>query len=47
MALKDLALDALYVVYPGPRRYQLADRVQAVPLQAVLPAASASLASPA
>jgi uncharacterized protein len=45
VALQDLALDALYVVYPGTRRYRLADRVQAVPLQAVLPAAVASLAS--
>ena len=36
-ALADLALDALYVVYPGQRRYHLADRVQAVPLAALLP----------
>ena len=36
-ALSDLALDALYVVYPGQRRYHLADRVQAVPLAALLP----------
>ena len=37
VALQDLALDALYVVYPGPRRYSLAERVQALPLQALLP----------
>lgn len=36
VALVDLALDALYVVYPGPRRYRLADRVEAVPLSALL-----------
>jgi predicted AAA+ superfamily ATPase len=32
IALQDLKLDALYVVYPGARRYWLADRVEAVPL---------------
>lgn len=37
-ALADLALDALYVVYPGERRYRLHERVEAVPLWAVLPA---------
>ena len=37
IALDDLALDALYVVYPGDRRYGLAPRVQAVPLAALLP----------
>jgi predicted AAA+ superfamily ATPase len=36
-ALHDLKLDALYVVYPGPRRYTLAERVEAVPLEALLP----------
>lgn len=35
-ALADLGLDALYVVYPGARRYQLADRTQAVPLAALV-----------
>jgi predicted AAA+ superfamily ATPase len=39
IALQDLALDALYVVYPGDRRYALAERVQAVPLSALLPGA--------
>lgn len=38
IALDDLALDALYVVYPGDRRYMLASRVQVVPLTALLPA---------
>jgi uncharacterized protein len=37
IALEDLALDALYVVYPGDRRYALAPRVQAVPLASLLP----------
>jgi len=37
IALADLALDRLYVVYPGTRRYALADRVEAVPLPALLP----------
>jgi len=37
IALQDLALDALYVVYPGDRRYLLAQRVTAVPLAALLP----------
>lgn len=36
IALEDLRLDALYVVYPGPHRYDIAPRVQAVPLQALL-----------
>lgn len=40
IALRDLRLDALYVVHPGERRYALADRVEAVPLAALLPAAS-------
>jgi uncharacterized protein len=32
IALKDLKLDRLVVVYPGERRYALADRVEAIPL---------------
>ena len=36
IAMSDLKLDALYVVYPGLHRYKLADRVEAVPLWAVL-----------
>lgn len=34
IALDDLRLDALYVAYPGDRRYALADRIEAVPLAA-------------
>jgi hypothetical protein len=37
IALADLALERLYVVYPGRRRYALADRIEAVPLRALLP----------
>ena len=37
VALDDLSLDTLYVVYPGERRYVLAPRVQAVPLASLLP----------
>lgn len=32
IALHDLKLDALYVVYPGDRRFVMAERVEAVPL---------------
>ncbi len=34
--MQDLKLDRLHVVYPGERRYELADRMQAVPLRALL-----------
>lgn len=37
IAMHDLHLDALYVVYPGLHRYPLADGVEAVPLWALLP----------
>lgn len=37
IAMRDLRLDALYVVYPGERRYRLAEGVEAVPLWAMLP----------
>jgi uncharacterized protein len=37
IALADLALDRLYVVYPGDLRFPLAERVEAVPLAALLP----------
>ena len=37
IAMNDLKLDALYVVYPGLHRYKLADGVEAVPLWAMLP----------
>jgi predicted AAA+ superfamily ATPase len=36
IAMADLALDALYVVYPGTRRYALGDRIEALPLDALL-----------
>lgn len=36
VAMQDLALDALYIVYPGDRRFRLAPRVEAVPLWALL-----------
>ena len=32
VAMADLKLDALFVAYPGERRYVLADRIEAVPL---------------
>ena len=37
IAMQDLKLNALYVVYPGLHRYKLADRIEAVPLWAMLP----------
>ena len=36
IALRDLELDRIAVVYPGALRYALADRVEAVPLAAVV-----------
>jgi predicted AAA+ superfamily ATPase len=38
IAAHDLRLDALYVVYPGTKRYRIAEAMQAVPLAALLPA---------
>ncbi len=38
IAMHDLKLDVLYVVYPGDQRFTLEDGVQAVPLWALLPA---------
>lgn len=38
IAMDDLRLDVLYVVYPRLHRYRLADGIEAVPLWAVLPA---------
>lgn len=38
IARHDLELDALHVVYPGQRRFELAAGVEAVPLLALLPA---------
>ncbi len=37
IAMNDLKLDSLYVVYPGLHRYKLADGIEAVPLWAMLP----------
>ena len=37
IAMSDLELSALYVVYPGARRYALAEKIEVVPLHAVLP----------
>ena len=37
IAMHDLKLDALYVVYPGAHRVSLADGVEAVPLWALMP----------
>ena len=36
IAMQDLALDTLYVVYPGQRRFSLAPAIEAVPLSALL-----------
>jgi hypothetical protein len=36
IALRDLKLDALYVVYPGALRFSLDDRIEAVPLSALV-----------
>jgi predicted AAA+ superfamily ATPase len=35
IAMTDLKLDALFVLYPGPKRYALADRVEVLPATAV------------
>jgi len=37
IAMHDLKLDALYVVYPGMQRFKLSEGVEAVPLWAMLP----------
>jgi predicted AAA+ superfamily ATPase len=37
IAIRDLGLDALYVVYPGRRRYALSHAVEVVPVSALLP----------
>lgn len=44
IAIDDLKLDTLYVVYPGSHRYTLVPGIEVVPLWAILPA-SASLAT--
>lgn len=37
VAVDDLRLDALYVVYPGEARYAIGERITAVPAAAPLP----------
>jgi uncharacterized protein len=37
IAVRDLNLDALYVVHPGSHRFKMADGIEAVPLWAMLP----------
>jgi hypothetical protein len=32
VALADLGLETLFVVYPGPRRFDLDDKITALPL---------------
>ncbi|HEV2972247.1 MAG TPA: hypothetical protein VGY55_19895 [Pirellulales bacterium] len=36
IALHDLKLAALYVVYPGEKRYNLSKKVEAVPLARIV-----------
>ena len=36
VVLRDLKLDRLDIVYPGRRRYRLAENVEVVPLRALL-----------
>lgn len=43
IAIDNLKLDALYVVYPGLHRYALASSIEVVPLWALLPPANRSL----
>lgn len=47
IAIRDLKLDALYVVYPGLHRYSMGESVEAVPLWALLPAMRTPLADQA
>jgi hypothetical protein len=35
IAMRDLKLDALQIVYPGERRYALGERIEALPLAAI------------
>ncbi len=37
IAIDDLRLDRLYVVYPGAQRFEMAPGIEAVPLEALLP----------
>ncbi len=36
IARNDLSLDALHVVYPGDRRYRLAEGIEATPLSSLV-----------
>ena len=47
VALDDLRLDALYVVYPGDVRYVIDDRVTALPASAPFPASDTGAAATA
>ncbi len=47
VALHDLRLDALYVVYPGDVRYAIDDRIAAVPAGAVFSISAAGSSAPA
>lgn len=40
IAIDDLKLDALYVVYPGDHRFKMTDGIEAIPLWATLPSAN-------
>jgi uncharacterized protein len=39
IAMQDLKLDAMYVVYPGLHRYSMGEGAKAVPLWSAMPAA--------
>ena len=36
IVLRDLKVDRMYIVYPGRQRYRLAEKVEVVPLTALL-----------
>ena len=36
IALQDLQLERILVIYPGTRRYEIADRMEAVPFEEVV-----------
>lgn len=40
IAMTDLALDAMYVVYPGPHRFEIAPGIEAIPIETVAAARS-------
>ena len=47
VTLDDLRLDALYVVYPGDVRYDIDDRITALPASTPFPASDADAAATA